>query len=691
MFQSSIARVMTVLSAILVLGVVSAVALLLTGAARKYSESGHVVRLVQADRDTFDAIVAVRAQIGHVQTALLAEDDPRPTLERLRKTADQAVNVALSAIAETDLTDRDAGVDAVRRAVQALDAGEAGIRTLAGQPRAERDLRVVAAWRDSVYAVVNGLTALSVDISNTVRMRDPVIAEMVGIRRAAWSVRDTYGNQCSILRPFMNKGERLSASTSVAWGKVTGAYEGQWRSLAELLDRPGVPPKLLEAYKAARTASEQSQEKINALVARLDDSGVPPIKAKEWTELCNAPFEVVVGLGFKALDDSIAYAGERRSQALAHLIAAAAGMLVALAFGGFVVHVLRVRLVRPAAGLVTSIDGLLRQDYSRPIPQSAYEDELGVMASALEKLRLNSLEAEQLRAAAEQRQAEELARAKHLHDLCRVFDGEMGQVLGQIGGSAAALRSTAASMTAVADDVEHYAVTVAASSEEASVNVDTVAAATEELSTSIVEISQQAISSASKAREAAAAGDATNHAMEDMRQSAQKVGEVLELIRGIAGQTNLLALNATIEAARAGEAGKGFSVVANEVKALANQTARATEEIGAQIADIQNNTLRAVDAIRSMTAQIGSIDQMSSAIAAAVEEQGAATREISRNVQQAAEGTQEVTHAIAGVAESSQQAKNTAGEVMSAVDNLNRDQDVLRQAIEEFIHNIQRG
>ncbi|MGE5514982.1 MAG: methyl-accepting chemotaxis protein [Bacteroidota bacterium] len=689
MFRTSVTRLLTVLTAILVAGVVLAAGLSALDAARKFGTSRNVVTLTLADRDVFDAIIALRAQVATDQTALLTEDDPRASFAQARKKADQAVAAAVATVGEADLDGSSRAVAAIDEALKAMTAQEAQLQAQAQRPRAERDTRQIAAWRDSVYNAVGALGVVSVSIGNTVRMRDSTVAEMVGVRRAAWDIRDFFGQQCSLLRPYMNKDEHLNEQTAIAWAKGVGAYELQWRSLSELLERPGVPAAVSQAVQTARQATDQAQRRINTLVDSLDGVGGSPIGTREWTELCNGPFDAILAVGYRALERSVEHASERRDAALAVLTTALVALAAAVLFGLFVVYTLHRRLARPAASIVTSIGFLSRAEYSHPIPQGPYPDELGTMTAALENLRLNSAEAERLRAASEQRQAEELARAKRIGELCQTFDASMAEVLTTINGSAAALRDTAHAMNGLADNVEQCAVTVAASSEEAAVNVDTVAAATEELTASIGEISQQAAGSAASARQAARQGEETNKAMDEMRTAAHKVGEVLELIRGIAGQTNLLALNATIEAARAGEAGKGFSVVANEVKALANQTAHATEEISAQIAGIQLTTDHAVEAIRSITTLIASINETSSAIAAAVEQQGSATREISRNVQQAAEGTQQVTVAIGGVAQSSQQAKGAAGNVLQAVEHLSREQTTLREAIEAFIRNVQ--
>jgi methyl-accepting chemotaxis protein len=229
---------------------------------------------------------------------------------------------------------------------------------------------------------------------------------------------------------------------------------------------------------------------------------------------------------------------------------------------------------------------------------------------------------------------------------------------------------------------------VASAAEETSVNVQTVSSGTEELSSSIAEIGRQVITSAQIARKAVDEAGATDATMQGLADNASRISVVVDLIQVIASQTNLLALNATIEAARAGEAGRGFAVVASEVKSLANQTAKATDEIRAQIASMQQVTTSAVGAIRNIGETIGEINEVTTAIAAAVEEQGAATREIARNIQHAAGGTSEVSSNIVGVSTASAEAGSAASEVLSASGALRREADVLRAEIDAFLSNI---
>ena len=246
------------------------------------------------------------------------------------------------------------------------------------------------------------------------------------------------------------------------------------------------------------------------------------------------------------------------------------------------------------------------------------------------------------------------------------FEGAVGEIIETVSSAATELEASAGTLTSTANRAQELTTMVAAASEEASTNVQSVASATEEMASSVNEISRQVQESARMANEAVDQARKTNDRVGELSKAAARIGDVVELINTIAGQTNLLALNATIEAARAGEAGRGFAVVASEVKALAEQTAKATGEIGQQISGIQAATHESVNAIKEISGTIERLSEISSTIAAAVEEQGAATQEISRNVQQAAQGTQQVSSHITDVQQGASETGLASSQVLSA-------------------------
>lgn len=316
-------------------------------------------------------------------------------------------------------------------------------------------------------------------------------------------------------------------------------------------------------------------------------------------------------------------------------------------------------------------------------------DELGDMAKAVEVFRDNMIDAGRLKAEQEQqKQGAEADKTAALHKMADEFESGLLAALDSLAVSAGKMRDTAHGMSATAQETNRQATTVAGASEQASANVQAVAAATEELSSSITEISRQVNESAQVAGRAVEEATRTDATVQVLSDAAEKIGAVVKLISDIASQTNLLALNATIESARGGEAGKGFAVVASEVKSLASQTARATEEIAAQVAAMQAATNDTLGAIQRITGIIGAISEISTAIASAVEQQGAATQEISRNVQQAARGTGEVSNNIVGVNHAASDTGAAAGMVLNSAEELGRQADTMRASVSAFLSRI---
>jgi methyl-accepting chemotaxis protein len=272
--------------------------------------------------------------------------------------------------------------------------------------------------------------------------------------------------------------------------------------------------------------------------------------------------------------------------------------------------------------------------------------------------------------------------------LVREFDANMKASLDAVKTAALELEKTAQSMAATSEETTRQSTTVAAASEQATQNAQTVASASEQLSASIAEIGQQVGRSTEMIAATVDQANLSNKQVQDLAETAQKIGDVVKLINDIAGQTNLLALNATIEAARAGEAGKGFAVVAAEVKALANQTAKATDEIAGQVRSIQDATQTSARSIQGITETIGQVNEIAMTIAASVRQQGAATQEIARNVSQAAQGTSEVSANITGVSEAAQQTGTAAAQVLASANALSQNGDQLKAEVEAFLQAV---
>ncbi|HYD64778.1 methyl-accepting chemotaxis protein [Azospirillum sp.] len=386
--------------------------------------------------------------------------------------------------------------------------------------------------------------------------------------------------------------------------------------------------------------------------------------------------------------DLLALADAERARATTEFQLVLAGVILLFVVLTVWAVVVARSITRPLGGLKASLERLDRGERAFDVGGTDRLDEIGAMARAVEKCRDGLANADTL--AAEQHKAQEarLKRAGELERIVDAFDREIERIAAQLAGEAGGLKSNAETLTAIARTTSEQVVAVAAASEEASGNVQAVATAAEELSGSIAEIGRQMTLSSTRAEAAVKEVEQATETIAGLDAAAKRVGEIVHLIQDIASQTNLLALNATIEAARAGEAGKGFAVVASEVKNLANQTAKATEDITAYVGEIQGATRQAVHAIAGVGRGVQEIEATIAATADAVDQQNAATGEISRNVQQAASGTQEVSQSAASVGTRSAETGAMAQNVLSAADGLSAHAEHLRRQVGSFIAQV---
>jgi methyl-accepting chemotaxis protein len=368
------------------------------------------------------------------------------------------------------------------------------------------------------------------------------------------------------------------------------------------------------------------------------------------------------------------------------------GGVVVILLISMLVYSLGKTVTRPIKVMTDAMASLAAGDTDAEVPDRRRRDEIGGMAGAVQIFKDNAIDKirlEQEQAEAHQRVEEEKRQA--MLGMADRFELQVKEVVDGVSSSATEMQATAQQMSSTAEETSRQSASVATASNQATANVETVAATAEELSASIAEIGRQVMQSAKIAQNAVDETEATNDTVKGLAEAAGRIGEVVTLINDIAGQTNLLALNATIEAARAGEAGKGFAVVAQEVKNLANQTAKATEEISSQIGAVQDETDSAVGAIGRIRSIIGEVNDIATTISSAVEEQGVSTQEIARNVQQAARGTQDVNANIENVRKAAGETGSAAGQVLDASQEMARQAEGLRSEVDRFLQEIRIG
>jgi methyl-accepting chemotaxis protein len=446
-----------------------------------------------------------------------------------------------------------------------------------------------------------------------------------------------------------------------AYGQFSQVYEGYHRLVAEVL-------------KLSR--NKQKAEAANLFVGEM---------SKRFTEVRKLLGRLVEIQEEGAKEATGAAASNYASARTMTIATLAIGLLIAMGAMAFSF----LGIARPIGRITESMGVLASGDTKSDIPFAARKDEIGSMAAAVQVFKDSMIRTRELEA--EQKETEQRVAAQRKADMHRLaddFQAAVGQIVETVSSASTELESAAATLTKTAEVTQELSGTVAAASEQASANVQSVASATEEMTSSVNEISRQVQESAKISGEAVKQARDTDARINALSQAAGRIGDVVKLITAIAEQTNLLALNATIEAARAGEAGRGFAVVASEVKQLASQTAKATDEISTQIAGMQTATQESVAAIKEIGGTIARISEIASTIAAAVEEQGAATQEIARNVGEAAKGTAQVASNITDVNRGAGETGSASSQVLSSAQSLSSESNHLKAEVDKFLSTV---
>jgi len=626
-----------------------------------YSNSAsHEIRILGIDRD-----------VGNMRRNVLAfgTSGDQAVLTKVRDGITQLKKSLAAARADAELPQMGAKIDSAKAT---LDDYAGSVEKLA-QMRQRRDT-ALARMVELGGKAVDGLSEVVSNAESDQEFRSAVLAGRA---------QSTLLNARINFYQFLLKGDPAAADAAMKkLDEVT-------RLLGELADHQTVGARKDHTHAVAGLISDYSHASLELISASADIAQMLAVTLPAQAEAFAKSSTEADALQTQVLADTMTESQTTlNSSSNSALTLTIAAVIAGLAFAFFVAR----SIVVPVRSMTDIMGMLASGDKTVLVPALNNQDEIGAMARAVQVFKENAIRVERLQAEQEEmkRRAEQERRAIMLK-MADDFEANVKHVVSSVSAAATQMQATSQSMASVAEEASRQSTAVAAASEQAASNVQTVAAAAEELSASITEIGQQVSQASNVSSEAVTVAEVADGVMHGLDEATARIGEVVNLINDIASQTNLLALNATIEAARAGDSGKGFAVVANEVKHLANQTAKATEEISGQIGAVQDSTGKAVIAIGQITGIISRISEINSAIASAVEEQGAATQEIARNVDQAATGTQEVSANIVGVNQAAGEAGSAANEVLTAASELGKQATHLSNQVDSFIASIRRG
>jgi methyl-accepting chemotaxis protein len=654
----------------------------------KLSQESRVIDVAIAGRQLFDALQYVRPERGPTRVALEATAPADPKLiaqfAALRAKSVPSIAATLELCAKVVCADGNE-VDKIKQAAAKVAALRPEVDAALKLPLAERPAGIAKTWNTAATALVDELERVSLALTDKIRMIDPEIAELVGIKEAAWMTRDGIGLERTLLQGAMGS-KKLSADTRVKMAALLSRADAGWQNVKMLSSRPGVPTRVTKAIEDARHVLFDQYFKTRGQIEKaLLDGTEPPITETDLVNISNAALERIVDICTAAFDEILGHAGRQLATARIDLTVSSVLLLLSLSIGVAGLVLSSLRIGHPIRDISHAMLRVAEGDLSGDVPYRNRRDEVGQLAAALAVFKDGAAARMELEARQRDERDQKEQRQRMIETAIAEFGDTMSATLKSLGTAAVQMRSTSETMSGAASEAIQRAGAIVTATAQASDNVQSAAAASEQLSTSIADIGRQVAHAASISRDAVAAAKETAGTVEGLTAAAHQIGEVVQLITSIAEQTNLLALNATIEAARAGEAGKGFAVVAAEVKGLASQTAKATGDIRAQIEAVQNAAHASVEAIEAISGRIGQIDEASAAIAAAIEQQGAATQEISRNTQDAAQGTQAVSANIVGVSERVEQTGEAAATVLAAANNLQAQADELKGQVDHFM------
>jgi methyl-accepting chemotaxis protein len=615
----------------------------------------------------------------------------RAEIVKVRAPADQAFREALQQLrAMPQMQAGDKNIAEAERLFHEFESFRAKVDENLAKSGAERTPAIVQGFSPAITNLIlvagNRLRLMLETLS---RPPSAMLGQLVSLRNLTAQMAENAGRERALLGGIIGARSKLGTDGIRHVSGFRGEVELAWETIEPIRQRADTPAGIVNAIAGVEKEYFGDYGAVRNAVFAAGDSGEYKMSGGEYvghaTTAINSILRLANEMGNASGNEANNEASKSTTSLMLNLAVLFAGVLLAAVSFWVAFR----RILGPLNAMTDTMTKLAEGDKTVAIPGLARKDEIGEMAGAVQVFKDSMIETERLRAEqseAEQRQLQQ--RKADMNKLADTFESAVGEIIETVSSASAELESSASTLAATAVRSQELTTVVAAASEEASANVQSVSSSTEELTSSVNEISRQVQASARMANEAVTQASRTNDRVGELSQAASRIGDVVELINTIAGQTNLLALNATIEAARAGEAGRGFAVVASEVKALAEQTAKATGEIGQQITGIQAATQESVGAIREISSTIEKLSEISSTIASAVEEQGAATQEISRNVQQAAQGTQQVSSNIVDVQRGASETGSASSQVLSAAQSLSNNSNRLKREVGKFLDTV---
>ena len=655
--------------------------------------TSRIAVIADASANLFKAMHNLRTDRS-TTNRLLNSDQPVDSdidkyLRNLRDTEMPAMVNALALLPGIEFAQQSTLVPELDRLFKTLTAEQKEFWEAVAKPKASRRPELAKEYMATTQALLETLDKVSGALAAAINHRDAMIDQLLAIKQMAWLLRNTAGEASLLISNGLAAG-RVTPETRLTFTKYVGGTDAAWNALELAASGMTLPPALANAIAANKTAYFEPQYLAlrERLLTALLAGEKPELTANQWSPITVGRLGAAVTVAEAALDAAKDYTAVQHSAALRALILQL--VLLASALGltfGAMMAVTR-RVIKPLHNMRDAMLKVAAGDLTVDTGYTERRDEIGALAGALETFKQQAVDKLRIEQQERERNAGAAARQKAIEAYVGEFESTVRQSLQQLGDASGQMRTTSSGLSAVSRKTNERVQVAEKASSEASMSVESVASASEELSASINDISQQAAHAAGIASRAVSQARETDGTVQGLTKSAGRIGEVVGLINSIAAQTNLLALNATIEAARAGEAGRGFAVVASEVKSLASQTAKATDEISEQIADIQKVAGDAIDAIKGIGSIIGEVNEVATAIAAAVQEQGAATQEITRSTQYAAQGTKNVSDNITGVKTDADAAAAAAENVKTASETLETQSRQLGSQVTDFLGKI---